>query len=113
MYKYKLLFSALILIFFLVKVKPLGISIDSSNLVKYTYDYKFIDGIYVNFEQVNINQPIEKSKILTSVDYNNPDFFDLILSKKYISYFDNLGVKQTLVTKNIWVMLVMVCYISI
>ena len=44
-------------------------------MVKYTPEFKFKDGIYLNFEQVKANTPIPKSKLLTSVDYNDREFF--------------------------------------
>ena len=48
---------------------------DKEEMVKYTTDFKFNDGIYLNFEQVKLNSPIPKSKLLTSIDYNDREFF--------------------------------------
>ena len=36
--------------------------------VKYTPDFRFQDGIYLNFDQVKANSPIPKAKLLTSAD---------------------------------------------
>lgn len=44
-------------------------------MVKYTPDFRFNDGIYLNFDQVKMNSPIPKAKILTSTDYNDKEFF--------------------------------------
>ena len=46
-----------------------------NEMVKYTPDFRFKDGIYLNFEQVKNNSPIPKAKLLTSVDYNDREFF--------------------------------------
>ena len=63
-------------------------------MVKYSPDFKFKDGIYLNFEQVKFNNPIPKAKLLTSVDYNDREFFKRILEMDKIYFYDNLGVRQ-------------------
>lgn len=75
---------------------------DSSDLVKYTPDFRFKEGIYVTFEQVKQNKPIPKSRILTDVGYDDPYFFDRVVEKKKIYYYDNNGVKQEIPVSNIW-----------
>ncbi len=72
------------------------------NLIKYTPEFKFKEGIFLDFDQVRTNDPILKSRIVTSVAYDNPDFFDLVLKNKKIQLFDQLGQKQEILTKNIW-----------
>jgi len=75
---------------------------DTTGLVRYTPDYRFADGIFIDFTQVRNNQPIAKSRILTTVDYNDPSFFNQILKQNKIAYFDELGVKQEIATDKIW-----------
>jgi hypothetical protein len=70
--------------------------------VKYSPEFKFKEGIFLNFDQVKKNTPILKSRIITQVAYDNPDFFELILKEKKIQLFDELGSKQEIQTKNIW-----------
>lgn len=70
--------------------------------VKYTPDFKFNDGVFINFDQVKQNVPILKSRIITTIAYDDPDFFELVLKEKKIQLFDNLGTKQEIPTKNIW-----------
>ena len=74
----------------------------SGRTVKYTPEFNFKEGIFLNFEQVKQNTPILKSRIITQIAYDNPDFFELILKEKKIQLFDELGVKQEVPTKNIW-----------
>ena len=56
---------------------------EKGGMVKYTPDFRFNDGIYLNFDQVKTNSPIPKAKILTSTDYNDKDFFkNLLVGRK-------------------------------
>ncbi len=75
---------------------------DSSNMIKYTPDFKFKEGVFINFRQVRANNPIPKSRILSSAAYDDPYFFSKILELKEIRYFDNFGTQQSIKTKNIW-----------
>jgi hypothetical protein len=70
--------------------------------VKYTPDFKFRDGIYLDFEQVKENNPIPKAKLLTSADYNARDFFNKVLSAEKIYFYDEMGVRQEVDKNNIW-----------
>ncbi len=71
-------------------------------MVKYTPEFKFKDGIYLNFDQVKLNSPIPKAKLLTSVDYNDREFFKKILEGDKIYFYDNMGVRQEVAKNNIW-----------
>ncbi len=71
-------------------------------LVQYTPDFKFRDGIYLNFDMVKSNSPIPKAKLFTSVDYNDKDFFDQVISSEKIYFYDNLGVRQEIEKDKIW-----------
>ncbi len=74
----------------------------TSHLVKYSPGFKFGEGIFLNFEQVKVNSPISKSQIITTIPYDDPDFYDRILQEKKIELYDNLGSKQEIGAKNIW-----------
>jgi len=75
---------------------------DTDGMVKFTPEFKFKDGIYLNFEQVKLNSPIPKAKLLTSVDYNDREFFKKILEGEKIYFYDNIGVRQEVDRSNIW-----------
>jgi hypothetical protein len=75
---------------------------ENPGMVKYTPDFKFNDGIYLNFDQVKSNSPIPKSKLLTSVDYNDREFFKKVLEGDKIYFYDNMGVRQDLAKNTIW-----------
>jgi hypothetical protein len=70
--------------------------------VKYTPDFKFKDGIYLNFDQVKANNPIPKAKILTSADYNDREFFNKVFESGKIYFYDEMGVRQEISKSNIW-----------
>ena len=86
----------------------LGISLqylsgqEKEGMVKYTPEFKFIDGIYLNFDQVKLNSPIPKAKLLTSIDYNDREFFKKILQINKIYFYDNMGVRQEIAKNTIW-----------
>lgn len=70
--------------------------------VKFTSDFKFKDGIYLNFEQVRLNDPIPKSKILTSTDYNDKDFFRNLFEAEKIYFYDEMGIRQEIEKSSVW-----------
>jgi len=75
---------------------------EKEGMVKYTPDFRFNDGIYLNFDQVKLNSPIPKAKILTSIDYNDREFFNKILESDKIYFYDNMGVRQEIAKNTIW-----------
>ena len=66
--------------FFLISLPPFNSSLGQyqDGRVKYTPDFKFKDGIYLNFDEVKTNSPIPKAKLLTSADYNDREFFNKV-----------------------------------
>jgi hypothetical protein len=75
---------------------------DSTVMVKFTPEFRFKDGIYLNFDQVKLNSPIPKAKLLTSIDYNDREFFNKVLEGDKIYFYDNIGVRQEVEKGNIW-----------
>jgi len=75
---------------------------EKEGMVKYTPDFRFNDGIYLNFEQVKMNSPIPKAKLLTSIDYNDREFFKKILEINKIYFYDNMGIRQDIPKNSIW-----------
>lgn len=75
---------------------------EQEGMVKYTPDFRFKDGIYVNFDQVKLNSPIPKAKLLTSTDYNDREFFKKLLKSDKLYYYDGMGIRQEIATNSIW-----------
>jgi hypothetical protein len=90
---------ALVLIFLFSGISNAQLHSDS---VKYTPDFKFKDGIYLNFDMVRENNPIPKAKLLTSVDYNDREFFSQLMKGDKIYFYDNMGMRQELDKSSIW-----------
>jgi len=75
---------------------------EKEEMVKYTPDFRFKDGIYLSFDQVKMNNPIPKAKLLTSIDYNDREFFKKIMEMDKIYFYDNIGVRQEVGKNAIW-----------
>ena len=75
---------------------------DTIGKVRYTPDFEFRDGVYLNHQQVKENNPVPKSRILTNVDYSDRDFFTKVLNQKQLLYYDHLGMKQEAKTDDLW-----------
>jgi hypothetical protein len=91
-----------VLILSVVLINCIQAQIDTNKYIKYTPDFKFKEGFYLNIDQVKNNSPIPKSRIISTFDYNDNDFFDNVLSNTTIYYYDNLGNRNELSTKKIW-----------
>jgi hypothetical protein len=99
----RLFYKILTVVFFLTIILPVTIqSQDPDRKVKYSPDFKFRDGIYLNFEQIKANSPIPKAKILTSADYNDREFFNKLFESDKIYFYDEIGVRQEVLKSNIW-----------
>lgn len=75
---------------------------DSAKLVKFTPEFRFRDGIFLNFDQVKHNEPIPRSRLLTSKAFDDREFLEYLLKNKTISYYDAVGGRQTVRTKDLW-----------
>jgi len=71
-------------------------------MVEFTPDFRFNDGIFLTFEQVKANNPISKAKILTSADYNARDFFKQVFENDKIYFYDAMGIRQEISKEDIW-----------
>lgn len=75
---------------------------DTLKKVPYNSDFRFKEGIYLNFDQVKNNRPLAKSRIIADIDPDDVRFFDVALSGKTFSYYDDLGMKRDVAVKSIW-----------
>jgi hypothetical protein len=76
--------------------------VDSINGIRYTPEFKFREGIFLNHSQVRNNTPIPKSRILTNVDYDDRDFYVKVLEQKELLFYDMLGMKQQVKSGQVW-----------
>jgi hypothetical protein len=75
---------------------------DSVRRVKYTPDFRFKPGIYLNFSQFHENNPIPAIRIISSDDPSDFNFFRNLVKNKTISYFDEFGTRRDVSTSAIW-----------
>ena len=90
-------------IFFLINCSIFA-QIDTSkyHLIEYNKNFHFKDGIYFNFEQFKNNNPTNKNRIITNLDYDALDFYEKLFEKEIIYMFDDFGVKQQIDIYNLW-----------
>jgi len=80
----------------------LSLAQEREGMVKYTPDFRFNEGVFLNFEQVRMNSPVPKAKLLTSTDYNDRDFFNKLFENDKIYFYDQLGIRQEVSKSDIW-----------
>jgi len=75
---------------------------DSANLIQYSPEFRFEDGLYVTFGQLKNNNPIQKSRLITEVDFDDREFFETVMENKNIYFFDQFGMRQQFKTSDVW-----------
>lgn len=71
-------------------------------MVKYTPEYKFKEGIYIDFQSFKNNNPITISTIVTNIPLKDINFFKKLFKKEKIYFYDDNGIKQSIEPKNLW-----------
>jgi len=74
----------------------------SVNLVKYSPDFKFVDGVYLNIDQLKNNRPISRLSISSTIDYNRNDFYEELLKTESFALFDEKGMTIEVKVEEIW-----------
>lgn len=95
-------YKSLLILAFIMAASVSTIGQDTLNRVRYTPDFRFNDGIFLNFDQVKYNRPIPKAKILTSADYNDREFFTKVFASDNFYFYDEVGVRQEVAKNDIW-----------
>lgn len=72
------------------------------DLIKFSPDFKFNEGFYINFEQVKTNSPVPTARVITELDHTDPNFYNEILDGKRLSYFDDFGIRHEADLRNLW-----------
>lgn len=75
---------------------------DDSQMVRYSPDFKFKDGLYLNIEDLRNNDPIPLARIVTDLGSYNKDFINEMYSSAKIVLYDDYSIKRFIYTKNIW-----------
>ncbi len=92
-----------VVVFMVVLLQPYAmLGQEQEGMVKYTPDFRFGDGVYLNFDQVRLNDPIPKAKILSSTDYNDKEFFKNLFTGDKIYFYDAMGLRQEVDITSVW-----------
>jgi hypothetical protein len=75
---------------------------DTVKRVKYTPEFQFNPGLYLNFNQVKENNPIPAIRIISNDDPFDFNFYRNLVKNKSIGYFDEYGAQQEISTTQIW-----------
>ncbi len=75
---------------------------DTTNLVKYSVDFEFTDGVYISFLQVKENKPVRPERIISDINPESFDYYNELMKNNKIYFIDDFGVKQSVETKTIW-----------
>jgi len=96
-------YSSLIIV--LLSINLLWAQVDSTKIktIKYTPEYKFKDGLYLQFEDFKNNSPVDKNKIIApDLDRKDYNFVANVVESKKIKIYDPLGIEVEIKTKNLW-----------
>ena len=93
-----------ILFFIFLTLSPLILAQEDEEreLVEYSPDFEFRDGLFANFETVKENNAIPPARIVTDEDMFERDFYEKITTLEEIVIYDENGVKKVLNTEEIW-----------
>ena len=76
-------------------------SLSPADSIKYSIDFRFNDGVFINFNHVTSNTAIPFKNIISPENYLDDNFIEKILSQDKIKLFID-GEKKEFLTKNIW-----------
>jgi hypothetical protein len=75
---------------------------NQAEMVKYSAEYLFKDGIFLDFNQVKNNNPILKNDIVFVEKYSETEFYERILDKKKFEYKDANENILSVASNQIW-----------
>jgi len=95
--------SLLGLLIFLIPLQVLiAQEVEEVKMVRYSPDFKFKDGLYLNIDNVRNNDPIPLARIVTDLGSYNKDFINEMYSSAKIILYDDYSIQRFIYTKNIW-----------
>ena len=70
--------------------------------VMYSKEFRLYEGIYINYEDLRFNWPIDKEKIITNLPKEQLDFFSKLVESDMIEYKERDGSVIKIKTEKIW-----------
>ena len=74
---------------------------DTIGKIRYSPSYQFKSGLFITFDQVLQNKPMPLERIISG-NKNFDNWLEQVLKSDKISYVDDYGIHQVLITDNIW-----------
>jgi hypothetical protein len=71
-------------------------------MIRYSPEFKFKDGLYLNIEDVKTNDPIPLARIVTDLGSYSKEFVDEMYNSEKIILYDDYGIQRFIYTKHIW-----------
>lgn len=75
---------------------------DSMAMVKYSPEFRFKEGIYLNFDAVKINQAIGPERIISQEKSEQLNFYEKLFEQKTLYFFDEFGTRQEVLVEELW-----------
>ncbi len=70
--------------------------------VAYSRDYQLAEGVYLKWVDFKENSPLGKEQIIIDYPKDQGDFWNQVVMKKNINYYDNSGVTKSIKTDQLW-----------
>jgi hypothetical protein len=71
-------------------------------IVEYTPEFSFRDGLYLSVEMVKANHPVPLSRIVSDYNKYNKEFFDDLIAQEKVIFYDENGVETPILIKETW-----------
>lgn len=88
-----------LIIFFVLSFNA---NLRAQDSVIYSKDFRLYEGIYINYEDLRFNWPIDKEKIITNLSKEQLDFFSKLVESDMIEYKERDGSVIKIKTEKIW-----------
>lgn len=71
-------------------------------MIRYSPEFKFKDGLYLNIDDVRNNDPIPLARIVTDLGSYSKDFVKEMHNSEKIILYDDYAIQRFIYTKHIW-----------
>lgn len=88
-----------LIIFFVLSFNA---NLRAQDSVMYSKEFRLYEGIYINYEDLRFNWPIDKEKIITNLSKEQLDFFSKLVESDMIEYKERDGSVIKIKTEKIW-----------
>ena len=88
-----------LIIFFVLSFNA---NLRAQDSVLYSKEFRLYEGIYINYEDLRFNWPIDKEKIITNLQKEQLDFFSKLVESDMIEYKERDGSVINIKTEKIW-----------